>query len=264
MIKKEHVLCTVALVSAVALLFALPWLGFVTRALPLLVLPVVAIIYASMLYFGWQLLVPAGMLLGARFNGSLVVAGLCLVNLGLPFALLLTAHWLVGIVVWSWLYLFAMVIATLMVHGVLCWLVDPYCRHLEAHERLRNCNLTYHNDIVYTMAVHGDKLVPSEPFVIAPARLADVHAQVVLSLRAEDLGNFEKADERLLAAIPEIGKIGFTGNMRLQMAFCILKQSYGVIGDEEGVKECAAQLMTLRDEQRSIMEQLISMSRRTT
>jgi hypothetical protein len=48
------------------------------------------------------------------------------------------------------------------------------------------------------------------------------------------------------------------------MAFCILKQSYGVFGDEEGVKECAAQLMTLRDEQRSIMEQLISMSRRTT
>jgi hypothetical protein len=82
--------------------------------------------------------------------------------------------------------------------------------------------------------------------IIAADHLEATMGQLMRAHKAFVGGDFDRADELMLAAIPELSGGGFLGGLRLQQAFYILKQSALAAGDAEMVSDCQSLIAMLQ------------------
>ncbi len=213
----------------------------------LLPLALITIAYAAITQFLILFAEPALMLIGAKFNSTLIFGAFFGANLGIPFAAVELAGLVVpGLAIHSHWMLALGVVAGLVVHVFFRRSVGGVVDKIERVEMLKLHTMDVTNEGVFRTVVQNGDLVRTGPFIISDVQsIHTAFATLDRACRAMRDTEFDKAEQLMLSAIPELKGCGLLGILRLQTGYRILEQSYAAADNRPGVLSCADRIRQL-------------------
>lgn len=243
---KRHLELVLHLVAATVLWLLLPVCGVLSAYPPTLAMVFIIVVYGILTNYALRFLEVGQILLGARISSWKVFSGLFFVNFVVPFAVAELACLAMSTVeLRSHLALLVAVVVGVALQFALMVAFGPLRERLHTIELLKPIKLRQEGEKVFRSAVRGAELVNTGLMLIEADQLEATMGQLMRAHKAFVGGHFDRADELMLAAIPELSGGGFLGGLRLQQAFYILKQSALAVGDAEMVSDCQSLIAML-------------------
>jgi hypothetical protein len=228
------------LLAAAALWLLLPACGVLSAYPSTPALIAIIVIYGVWTNYAMRSGEACLILLGARINRWKVLAGFLGVNLVAPFALAELACFVMPAVeLRSHIALLTAIAAGFVLQVALMAVMSRQRERLHTIELLKPIKLRQKGEHVYRTAVQRAELVETGLMIIEANKLDDLMGQLMRSHKAILGGDESRADELMVAALPDLSGGGFLGVLRLQQGFYILKQSAAAAGNEEMVSDCS-------------------------
>ena len=206
---------------------------------------VTTVLYGVLTGLLLQLRRPAGFAVLRGANVWVIIGGLFVINVLVPFAAVELGGLgllLPGVTIESHYAVVVVILFGVVVHWFIDQAFSPVQNRLDKVAMLKLYTARVTTDGVFRAAVRNGELVNTARLLIPRERLAIVGVDLGMATSSISRGQHEHADRIVMEAIPELKECGFLGVLRLSAAYRVLQQSHAALGNDVQVAECQTRI----------------------